>query len=141
MHIIICTDQRQGLSFNQRRQSRDKKLIADVVQTLSGKPLWLEAYSASLFDAYHIALHIHPQFLNQAPAGAYCFVERQNVLPFAANIEGFIIYRWNRLYPADLFFDFPLRQQGFSLVRTEQFRGFSHPQINKEIYIRQNSDI
>ena len=33
MTIIVCLDDKNGLSFNNRRQSRDKILIEDIIQT------------------------------------------------------------------------------------------------------------
>jgi len=45
--------------------------------------------------------------------------------------EGLILYRWNRTYPADLYFTLSL--EGWTLERREEFAGSSHEKITKEV--------
>ena len=49
-------------------------------------------------------------------------------------IEQFIIYRWNRVYPADVSVEIGAE---WKLTETEEFLGFSHEKITKEIYCRE----
>ena len=49
-------------------------------------------------------------------------------------MEGVILYRWNRTYPADL--RLTLSLEGWSLERREIFAGSSHEKIIKEVYRR-----
>ena len=49
-------------------------------------------------------------------------------------IEQFIIYRWNRVYPADVSVEIGVE---WKLTETEKFPGFSHEKITKEIYCRE----
>lgn len=53
--------------------------------------------------------------------------------PFAGRVERVVLYRWDRAYPADLYWDLPL--EGWTLARREEFPGFSHEIIAKEVYI------
>ena len=39
MQIIVCVDDRGGMLFNKRRQSRDRVLIADVLSELGDKKI------------------------------------------------------------------------------------------------------
>ena len=48
-------------------------------------------------------------------------------------IKKIIIFWWNKIYPADMFFDLSLDQ--WQLVETKEFEGSSH-QITEEIYIK-----
>ena len=53
--------------------------------------------------------------------------------PFAGRVERVVLYRWDRAYPADLYWDLSL--EGWTLARREEFPGFSHEIITKEVYI------
>lgn len=44
------------------------------------------------------------------------------------------LFRWNRVYPADQYFDRSLLTCGWTLRETEEFPGFSHAKITKEVY-------
>ena len=48
-------------------------------------------------------------------------------------VERVVLYRWDRAYPADLYWDLSL--EGWTLARREEFPGFSHEIITKEVYI------
>ena len=60
--------------------------------------------------------------------GRYLIVELEE------KIDSIILYRWNRVYPADTYFDIDL--SGWQLVRTGEFSGASHELITKEVYTR-----
>ena len=64
-----------------------------------------------------------------------CFVENLPLAPWAAAIERLTVYRWNRVYPADMRLDLAL-DRGWHLVAASDFPGFSHEKITKEIYER-----
>jgi len=72
-------------------------------------------------------------FLEKAGPGEPCFVEDRSVAPFAGRVERVVLYRWDRAYPADLYWDLSL--EGWTLARREEFPGFSHEIITKEVYI------
>ena len=50
MKVIVCLDERRGMMFNNRRQSRDSVLIEDVVKDLCGEKLFISPYSEKLFE-------------------------------------------------------------------------------------------
>ena len=135
MDLIVCLDERDGMMFNQRRQSRDRAVIEDVLALAAGRPLWMNAYSAPLFAGAE-NVQVSPQFLAEAPAEALCFVEDQAVAAFAARIARVIVYRWHRVYPADRRFDLALADAGWWLAASRDFPGHSHDIITREEYER-----
>ena len=49
MKIIICTDLNNGMLFNNRRQSKDKKLINHICNLINNEKLWITDFSKDLF--------------------------------------------------------------------------------------------
>ena len=54
MKVIVCVDDNNGMMFNNRRQSRDRILIEDVVKNVVGGNLLMAPYSAPLFKDSNI---------------------------------------------------------------------------------------
>lgn len=129
MQLIVCLDDRDGMAFNHRRQSRDSAVVADILALAAGRPLWMTAQSAALFPA-DAGVHVSENPLAEAPDDAYCFMETGPLAPAAARLDRLTIYRWNRHYPADVRFDLPL--DGWQLVGTRDFAGHSHEKITRE---------
>ena len=48
MNLIVCLDDRNGMMFNGRRQSRDRADIEDILRDCAGR-LCIEGYSEPLF--------------------------------------------------------------------------------------------
>lgn len=132
MIVIVCLDHNNGMLFNARRQSQDRVLINDVVSTIGDKRLYIYEYSASLFSGYSSKYLVSKDPLNEAQDGDFCFIEDQHLVPYQSKIEKFVIYRWNRTYPADFIFDIDL--SGYELISTTDFRGSSHEKITKEVF-------
>ena len=132
MRIAVCVDDQNGMLFNRRRQSQDRLLREDLLREAGDRPLWINAYSARQFGPLPPNVWTAEDFLEQAGPGEFCFVEDQDILPYQERIEGVLIYRWNRRYPADT--RFPLSLEGWKLERREEFPGSSHERITKEVY-------
>ncbi len=128
MKLIVCLDQNNGILFNRRRQSRDRTVAEHIMQHLEDCTLWMHPYSAPLFADYSGRIKVEENFLQLAAPEDCCFLE--NVPPPAAPGE-VIVYRWDRRYPADTHFDL----KDLRLVHTEEFRGFSHTCITREVYV------
>ena len=133
--VAVCLDDENGMGFGGRRQSRDRLLIADLVKECADRPLFVGEYSHMLFEEYPQAMVIDDLFAD-CPDGGVCFAELKPLKPYLELIEEMIVYRWNRLYPADLYFDVDLQKNGFSLVSSCEFVGSSHDKITKEVYRR-----
>lgn len=135
MIVIVCVDDHNGMMFNGRRQSQDRRLREHILQSVSPHRLHMSLYTKKQFiDVGPERVAAEEDFLGKAGPGSYCFVEDKAVIPYADKIEKVILYKWNRSYPADVFF--PLDLSGWALEETEDFPGYSHEKITKEIYGR-----
>ena len=130
MHIFVCLDDRNGMSFGGRRQSMDRAVRKDILELAAGKPLRMSAYSAGQFETGEIMAD--DLFLHHAKAGDLCFLENLDITPYWERIDCITVYRWNRLYPADLYF---LKPAGWKCVEQTTFSGHSHETITRETYI------
>lgn len=135
MVLVICVDDKGGMAFNGRRQSMDKLLRADLLQTVGEAPLWMSPYSAKQFDPAPANLRAAEDFLDRAGKGEYCFAEFPPLAPVLDRAEGLVVYRWNRTYPADRHLDFAPADR-FTLVSAADFPGSSHKTLTKEVYTR-----
>ena len=138
MILIQCVDNRNGTFFNRRRQSQDRLLRSRILSELHGRRLWMNAYSLRQFQKelpLEVRLSVDEDFLTKAGTGEVCFVEGLPLLPWLDRIEQVILYRWNRDYPADTYLDLALDAPPWSLAAREDFPGFSHPMLTKEVYI------
>ena len=132
MKLIVCLSDDSGMMFNHRRQSRDRVLVADMVEHTKDATLWISPYSAPLFveDCPHLQVASDPT--KTAGENDYCFVEDTPLPPNLEDVNELLIYRWNRLYPSDVFFT--CNTSAFSLAETHEFVGSSHDNITKEIW-------
>ena len=135
MIIIAAVDDRNGMMFNHRRQSQDKVLREKILSLTSGKLLWMDHYSAKQFDGYTAPqLNIDDRFMWEAAPGELCFVEDVPVAHFEKWVEQIILFKWNRKYPGDFYFDIDVQKPEWKLIRTEDFAGSSHEKITMEVY-------
>lgn len=135
MKVIICVDDNNGMMFNNRRQSRDRILIDNVVQNVVGGNLLMAPYSEPLFKDSDIdSFFLSEDILEEAAPEDFCFIENKALLPYSDRIDELIIYRWNRVYPADMYLDIQPEALSLKLVSTTEFAGSSHEKITKELY-------
>lgn len=133
MIAVICIDDNGGMLFNNRRLSRDRILIEDLIKTVNGKRLFIEPFSVVLFKENEKDVIITENSLSRADEDDYCFVENKNIFDYINKVKGLIIYKWNRKYPSDFKFDFRLLS-AFKLKEVSEFVGYSHEKITKEVY-------
>ena len=137
MRLIACVDDRDGMAFHQRRQSRDRVVRQHILADAAGARLWMNARSARQFAPEEQGLLLVAEdFLDRAQAGDFCFVEDRSPAPWLDRLEGLVLYRWNRRYPADAWLDVRPGPPGWTLARREEFSGHSHERITKEVYTR-----
>lgn len=134
MTVILCLDDKNGMMFGPRRQSQDSVLRDRILNDCIGKRLLMNGYSHKMFsqntENYAVC---DEDFLENARAEDICFVENKDILPYADKIERIIIYRWNKVYPATMFFKFPKGE--WRLESTAEIGGSSHD-ITEQIYVR-----
>ena len=131
MHLIVCVDDRRGMSFGSRRLSKDRAVFADILKLAEGKILRMSPYSALQFSSGQIVAE--DTFLDNAQPGDICFVENMDVLPYLQKVNFVTMYYWNRRYPADLYFP---QLEGWTCVQSCSFSGYSHENIIREVYQR-----
>ena len=129
MQVIITVENRNGMLFNHRRVSRDQKVSERILAYCKEKKLWMNAYSAKLFEN-NPQIRVSETFLEQKDA--ICFVEDQDVTPYLPEIDTIMLFHWNRDYPADFFFTVDLSE--WNRIHQEEFAGKSHEKITMEVY-------
>ena len=160
MRIIVCVDNRMGMCFNGRRVSRDRVVSGDILEMTRENVLWMAPGAEKLFAEALKAKEEEDQefgrgkkiqnagrmenekmwkidrdFLEKAKAEDFCLVEAENLTGSEEKIEEIVLYKWNRDYPADLFFKVDLSK--WKLKERKEFSGYSHEKITREIYSRQ----
>lgn len=139
MNIIICLDDNNGMMFNKRRQSQDRILRADLKEFIKDKDLYMNNYSYKLYkDIDNGNIKVSENFLEQCTENDFCLVEDKLLNNYINKINNIIIYKWNRIYPSDLYFDINLKSNSWELLETKEFEGSSHEKITRIIYRRVN---
>lgn len=129
MILITCIDNSNGIMFNKRRVSKDALLIERLKGITKENKIYVSEYSKPLFDGFdNLVLSIENLTNND-----FYFLENEG---YNGNIDKIIIYKWNRDYPADKYFDIDL--SSYELISTQDFQGSSHDLITEEIYIKEN---
>ena len=122
MNVIICLDQNNGMLFNNRRQSRDRIVRKNILEYINGAKLYMDEYSFKQFS--------EDKADNNVEDSDFCFVEKQHIN--TEQINKLIVYRWDKIYPADV--SFGMNKIKLNLTETLEFQGYSHEKIVREIY-------
>lgn len=134
MHWILCLDDKNGMSFNRRRQSKDRILREHLLAFLDGRKLWMSPYSAAQFDTLPDDAEVDEDYLAHCGVSDFCFVETGSWTSYLAQADQIVVYRWNRVYPADT--RFPEEElQRRTCISSMDFPGSSHDVITQEVYI------
>lgn len=135
MIVIVCLDDKKGMMFNHRRQSRDQAVTDRIQKICTDKKLWMNSYSDKLYGSLEeMDIVVENDFLSLAGSGEICLVESDSLMPSIEKIEQIIVYWWNRMYPADVYLDLDLSQ--WEKKERNEFPGISHEKITEEIYER-----
>ena len=133
MKLIVCLDERGGMEFNKRRQSRDSRLIEDLMTLTAPSVIYISEYSRILFaDSERVAVAENTDLLKDTSADPYYFMEKKLPNLHDYPISEVVIYHWNRHYPSDVYFD--LDMSNFQLCGSKDFEGSSHEKITREVY-------
>lgn len=136
MKLILCVEDRGGMTFNKRRVSRDKKLIEDLAELVGNDAVYIEPYSEELFSEVSVNLVLSASPMESADEGDYAFIERFDPVPCLDKAEAIILYKWNRRYPFELALSFSPCDKGFRLDSTSEFEGNAHDKITREVYVK-----
>ncbi|MSS19275.1 hypothetical protein [Pseudoramibacter porci] len=140
MILVMFLDPKNGMAFNHRRQTRDSAVIDRLRQLFPGKCFWGTLKTEALFDGQEgVTFRADTDFLKKAGKGEIAvaeFASSEALLDVDASIERLIIYRWDKVYPADLICTYPLAPKGWNLTAQQVFAGTSHDTITEEVYTR-----
>lgn len=134
MTVIVCIDERRGMLFNNRRQSKDSVLLDDLKGIIGTKRLLCAPFSDKMLSEANIPHTSTEFFLDQANIDDFCFVENVSVRKYIDKIDTIIVYNWNRHYPADMQFETIPELCGFERTEIFEFKGNSHERITREIF-------
>ena len=125
MTLIVWVGKNGEMMFNRRRCSRDREVIADILAMYDPSEISVSAYSSSLFDGARVISN-----LSEA-TGSVLFLEDLPLPAALAQAKKIIVYRFDRVYPADVRLVIP---QDFQMTESREFAGFSHEKITREVY-------
>lgn len=135
MRVIVFLDDKNGMLFNKRRQSRDQAVLEEIQMLCQGQVLWMNEYSFSVYGKMEgVEIRCRQDFLQKAGTGEYALVETDDLEEISKNIEEILIFRWNRLYPSDKKLELDL--SGWQYTVEKEFSGNSHKKITLEKYVQ-----
>ncbi len=137
MTVIVVIDPHGGRMFNERRQSRDRKILLDIERIVGSDTLWTTEYSAPMFEEENIYVIADDDCLDLAGPRDYVFSEEQPLIDYEDEIDALIVYRWSSTYPADFSLDLSLSD--FTLTQESILPGYSHDRIRRQIYTRKEN--
>ena len=136
MILITCVDQKNGVAFHGRRQTSDAAVFRDIFKAADNDMYGVEVleYTQPLWDAFVRAEALpswHPAF--EAESGAI-FTELNDCEGYELYYPTVILYRWDKVYPADVILKLDLTK--YHLVEIYEFQGTSHEKVRRETYER-----
>lgn len=131
--IAVTVDERGGLGFGGRRQSRDRILIEDLCSSVNTN-IYVSEMTASLFKGHEDKVKVVKNPLSECCDGETAFLELTEIGGYLKNIREIIVYNWNRHYPSDIKLDIDPEKNGYILNEEYDFTGSSHDKITKKIY-------
>ena len=125
MTLILWAGKNGEMLFNRRRCSQDRAVIADILAEFPPSDLCVSAYSAPLFEGARVISQP-----TDAENGVL-FLEDLPLSPALALAKKLIVYRFDRIYPANVRLQIP---QIFTLTESRELTGYSHDKITREVY-------
>ena len=127
MILAVCVENRMGISFMGKRLSKDC-LLREKLVSMAGGRLRMSVYSGKQFGP---DVYMAPDYLSEAGPEDWVFAENTEYLDYADRIDRIVLFKWNRDYPADVYFSFP---GDWNMISSENFPGNSHETITMEVY-------
>ena len=131
--VAVVIDDEKGMLIFGKRQSRDRVMIEEFVNSFKDKEICISNFSELIFEP-HKNVKVYENPLEECESGAVCFIENIDITPYLGSIDTLIVYHWNRLYPSDVKFNIDVNAEGYTLDSVIEFSGSSHDKITKEIY-------
>lgn len=146
MNIIVCADNRMGISFNGKRTTRDHIIMTEIL-TAYGHDIWIfpnsEKYVRSEIEQHDIDVNLHiindVSELDSLPTDATIFIETGTNEFFDTlldKVDNIILYQWNTTYMYTEQFPDIHADKRFSVVHQETIEGSSHDEVIKQYFER-----
>ena len=136
MVLAVCLDDKFGMSFLGRRQSRDREVSSLMLSRLGNGRLWLETPSAELFDKEDPRIKTVNMLPESCSDEDVLFCEKLSLMESLTRFSEVWIFRWNCVYPADVYFPIDEVREHFIMSESMDYAGFSHERITLEVYER-----
>ena len=132
MNFIFCVDDNYGMMFNSRRQSKDIKVINNILNFSKDYTLNIDPYSLDQFSKFNLEnINVSKDFLKNIKDNNFYFVENQSIELIKDKIKKITLFKWNRIYPADFYFNKSILIN-YNLLNIYEFTGNSHEKITRE---------
>lgn len=139
MTLVLTVDERGGIAFGNKRQSRDKALTKDIFNLKKGARILAREYSRLIFDEAR-PIPYEPIFtsdpVKEAKSGDVVLLELEASRDTIEEAEEIFIYSWNRHYPSTAKLDMELIKEKFLLAEQVDFEGNSHENLTRFHYKR-----
>ena len=126
--LILILDQKNGMSFYGRRQSRDSELCLNIKELTT--KLYLGEKEQRLFELCGVD-HQNIDF----EECDYVLSEFNDYADKLEDISEIIVYRWDKVYPSNQKLGYSLEDK-FRMVSMYEFEGKSHDKIIRERWVR-----
>lgn len=111
MKIIVCVGDNNAMLFHNRRISRDRAVIEDILRMVSQEVkkdgrarIWMNEYSSELFRTYSGDISVSERFWKKLAKRSIVLWKMCRSRKSKDKIQTVVLYRWNRKYPADIRF-------------------------------------
>ncbi len=132
MTVFVCVDDNFGITFNNRRQSRDSAVIDKIKEIRGENKLHIRPFSEKMLTGDDVVTL--ENMLERCSKGDFCFVEDVDIAPYADKISTLVLFKWNRDYPFDKKLTMDLA--GWIMEETFDFAGTSHEKITCEVWTK-----
>ena len=133
MTLVLCLDDKGGMTFFSKRQSKDRILRKELLDQVGDGRLVISPYTKGQFEE-NFSFTVSDSPHEEGKEGDFLFVEN-TPLP-KDGVNRVILYRWNRTYPADRYFSEKEYLSSFCRVAKRDFKGSSHEKITEEVWER-----
>ena len=131
MKLIVMIDNEGGVSFNDRRQSRDRYLNEYIVERIGNAKLWMNSYTYTLFDDLNCEnIIVDDDFIRKMVVEDYAICEKMSLHELESKIDFLIVCNWNRDYPYDTTLD--IDKKNYDVKKICDVGGKSHEKITIE---------
>ncbi|MFI3260154.1 MAG: hypothetical protein R3Y13_00345 [bacterium] len=127
MKYFVTVSNNLGLSFFNKRQSSDIKVLEDMIKEAENSKILVNKSALDIFTKNNLEQHI------TTSESSYVFYECDE-LSSIKDINILIVYYWNRDYPSDKFLK--LNLNAYKELEKIEFQGNSHDNITKIVYER-----